>query len=253
MSIREFLKTTLPEPLKNAIKKAFRPIINLVLQKEYEELRFWRQRFEMDNGKFKNDFYSKLLLNMAEESCDRFLEGKIVADFGCGPRGSLVWAKSANLKIGIDVLADGYADTFTEDIKSHGMIYVKSTEKVIPIPSEFVDVLFTLNAIDHVNNFPIMCAEILRIIKPGGLFVGGFNLEEPATACEPHQLNEQLIQTHLLNNLEIESYRITRKGPPENHFEPFFTGNLSYEQGEEGYLWVRASKPNRIPSKASDK
>ena len=250
MSIREFLKNTLPEPVKSVIKNAFRPIINLILKKEYEELRFWRQRHEMENGKFNNDFYSTLLLNMAEESCDEFLEGKIVADFGCGPRGSLVWIKSAAIKIGIDVLTDKYSDTFSEDIKSHGMIYVKSTEKVIPIPSEFVDVLFTLNAIDHVNNFQGMCAEILRIIKPGGLFVGGFNLEEPATACEPHQLNEQLIKSNLLNNLEIESYRITRKGPPENHFEPFFTGNLAYEQGEEGYLWVKARKPNMTPSKS---
>lgn len=242
MSIRKLLKTNLPVPLKNTIKQVFRPIMNLVLQKHYEELRFWKQRFEDENGKFKNDFYSELLLNMAEEKCDNFLKGKTVADFGCGPRGSLVWAKSADLRIGIDVLIDLYANEFTEDITSHNTIYVKSTEKVIPLPNEFVDVLFTLNAMDHVNNFTVMCSEALRIIKPGGLFIGGFNLEEPPTACEPHQLNEQIIRTNLLDYLQIESLRITKKGPPDNIFEPFFTGNLSYNEGEEGFLWVRARK-----------
>ena len=242
MSIRQFLKTTLPEPVKSTIKKVFRPVINRILQKDYEELRYWRGRFEIDNQKFKNDHYSEIMLQMAEESCDSFLKGKVVAYFGCGPRGSLAWAKSADLRIGIDVLVDQYADAFTEDITSHEMIYLKSTEKVIPLPPEFVDILFTLNAIDHVDNFSTMCAEMLRVIKPNGLFIGGFNLEEPATACEPHQLNEQLIKSNLLDHLKIESYRITRKGPPENLFEPFFTGNLSYDQGEEGYLWVKARK-----------
>jgi len=49
------------------------------------------------------------------------------------------------------------------------MIYLKSTEKVIPLPSEFVDIIFTVNAIDHVNNFEIMCDEIIRVLKPGGI------------------------------------------------------------------------------------
>lgn len=56
-----------------------------------------------------------------------------------------------------------------DNIISHGMIYLKSTEKVIPLPSEFVDIIFTVNAIDHVNNFEIMCDEIIRVLKPGGI------------------------------------------------------------------------------------
>ena len=98
-----------------------------------------------------------------------------------------------------------------------------------------MDVLFTLNAIDHVNDFAGMYAELLRVIEPGGLYVGGSNLEEPAIACEPNQLNEQLNKSNLLDNLEIESYRITREGPTEIFFEPFFTGNLSYEQLRGGF------------------
>ena len=88
-----------------------------------------------------------------------------------------------------------------------------------------------------------MCAEILRVIKPGGLFIGSFNLEEPATACEPQQLNESIIRDNLLNSLEILSYRITKKGPDDDPYSAFFNGSMSYESGDEGFLWVKAMKP----------
>ena len=58
------------------------------------------------------------------------------------------------------------------------MCYVRSTEKTIPLPSNYVDVLFTLNAIDHVARFEVMCKEILRILAPGGDFFASFNLDD---------------------------------------------------------------------------
>lgn len=182
------------------------------------------------------------MLSMAQENDKSFLEGKIVADFGCGPRGSLVWANSALLRIGIDILADKYADHFKANIISHGMLYIKLSEKVIPIPSDFVDILFTLNALDHVEDFETICNELIRIIKPGGDFIGSFNLEEPPTICEPQKLTENIIKEKLLNYLEVKSYRITSRGPDENLYAPFFNGNLHYEEGQFGFLWVRAKK-----------
>ena len=238
MSSAHILKTIIPEPIKNILH----PIRNRYLKKNVAELSYWRSRPEIDKGKFNNSHYEKRMLAMAEESSDNFLKGKIVADFGCGPRGSLVWARPALLRIGIDVLADRYADEFTNNITSHGMIYLKSTENVIPLPSDFVDIMFTLNAIDHVDNFSVMCAEIMRVLKPGGQFIGSFNLEEPASPCEPQQLNEKIIKEHLLDNMEVQSYRITNKGSKEDLYAPFFNGSLSYEPGQEGFLWVRARK-----------
>ncbi len=240
MSIKQVLRTVFPKPTSDGL----RPIPNRLPEKGVEELSFWRSRLEIDQGQFKNSHYERLMLAMAEESNDNFLKGKIVADFGCGPRGSLVWARSAILRIGIDVLADRYADEFSSNILSHGMIYLKSTEKVIPLPSEFVDILFTLNAIDHVDNFSVMCAEIVRVLKPGGQFIGSFNLEEPASHCEPQQLNEELVKNNLLNDLEIQSYRITKQGSKDDFYGPFFSGSLSYESGEQGILWVKARKPS---------
>lgn len=221
-----------------------RPITKALGIKYIYEHFYWKMGFKKYGETLENDRYEPLMLAIAEEQNDDFLSGKVIADFGCGPRGSLCWAKSALIRIGIDVLADRYADSFKNVITSHNMIYVKSTEKVIPIPSNFIDVMFTLNAIDHVDDFPTMCTEVLRVLKPGGLLIGSFNLEEPPTLWEPQTLSVDDVQKNLLDFLEVESFRISRQGPEvDNEYAPFFEGNTTYEKGEEGFLWVRAKKP----------
>lgn len=241
----KWLRRPIPEP----IKVLLRPIINLFKDRYASELSFWRSKFEEDNRVFKNEWYQRLMLAIAEQNDDEFLRGKIVADFGCGPRGSLVWAKSASLRIGIDVLADRYSDEFSSNIIDHGMIYLKSTEKVIPLPSDFVDVMFTLNALDHVKDFSAICREIIRVIKPEGLFIGSFNLEEPPTPTEPQSLNEEIIRKNLLNFLEVQSYRVTNQITNEGDngiYSPFFDGSASYQQGQKGILWVKAKLGGKI-------
>jgi ubiquinone/menaquinone biosynthesis C-methylase UbiE len=141
------------------------------------------------------------------------------------------------------VLADRYADAFESAITTHDMIYLKATEKVIPLPSNFVDVMFTMNAIDHVDDFPKMCKEILRVLKPHGLFIGSINLEEAPTLWEPQTLSLDTVRRNLLDFLEIESYRVSKQGPePDKEYAPFFDGNMEYEEGEEGFLWVKGRK-----------
>ena len=127
------------------------------------------------------------------------------------------------------------------------MVYVKSTENVIPVPSGFFDVLFTRNAMDHVNNFESMCNEILRVLKSGGEFIGSFNIEEPPTICEPQCLTEVRIKNHLLNYMDIASYRIAGAGPENAPYKNLFENNLVYEHGQRGYLWVRTRKKPSIP------
>lgn len=248
---RSTLREITPEPVKALLRpfrlrmaKRRRHAELAKLSKCESELRFWRTRPRSEAGKLDNSHFKRIMLAMAGEETSDFITGKFVADFGCGPRGSLVWATSAALRIGIDVLADVYADEFTDDLLSHGTVYVKSTERVIPLPSNFVDVMFTLNAIDHVDHFAQMCNELVRVLKPGGLLIGSFNLEEPASKCEPQQLNEDLVKEHLLDALQCETYRVTAKPSDGKHqYSGFLEGNLSYVPGQQGYLWVRAKKP----------
>jgi len=229
---------SIPEPLVLLL----RPIAKILKFKYYYELLYWKIGFKNYGKVLEKERYGPIMLAMADEKDDRFLNGKIVADFGCGPRGSLCWAKSALLRIGIDVLVDRYADNFKDVLISHNMIYLKSTEKVIPLPSDFVDVMYTLNAIDHVDNFTIMCNEILRVLKPGGLFIGSFNLGGQATLWEPQALTLEKIKSELLDYLEIVSYRLSGQGPDDHEYAFFNDGNLNYKEGDKGFLWVRGKK-----------
>ena len=230
-------KESLPCPLKKILRH-----VRLCFYNKYDiELAFWRSRLKIDQDTFCNTHYQRLMLAMAEEPDDSFLEGKIIADFGCGPRGSLCWAKSARLRFGIDVLAERYAEEFRDNIITHNMVYLKSTETAIPLPSKSIDVMFTLNAIDHVDNFPVTCAEIIRVMKPRGILIASFNLEEPLSKEKPQKLNENIIKKHLLNQMKIISYRITNKSG-KNIYDPFFSGKLDYQTGQEGILWVKAIK-----------
>lgn len=234
---------TMFDSVPRSVVSVLSPVTRFLRIKPFYELMYWKIGFRKYGAVLENERYRPIMLAIAEEKDDTFLAGKIVADFGCGPRGSLSWAKSAAIRIGIDVLADRYADNFESTITTHDMIYLKATEKVIPLPSNFVDVMFTLNAIDHVDDFPKMCREILRVLKPQGLFIGSINLEEAPTLWEPQTLNIDTVRKNLLDFLEIDSYRVSRQGPEvDNEYAPFFEGNMEYEEGEEGFLWVRGRK-----------
>lgn len=227
-------------------KRLLRPLYDLSqrYRSKYDsEHAYWESQFAAEGGRFENRYYRPTMLAMALEPDGAFLAGKVVADFGCGPRGSLAWAEAAQLRLGIDVLADRYIERFGPELIQHGMVYVRSTEHLIPLPSDFVDVMFTVNALDHVDDYDAMCREILRVIKPGGELIGSFNLGESPTRTEPQTLDEARIRAGLLNHLDVLSYRTTRRGPDHSLYANFLSGDLTYNPGEPGYLWVRARKP----------
>ncbi len=228
----------LPEP----IKKLIRPLGSRLVRKDVAELSYWKSKHRTEGGTFGNDHYQRLMLAMAEKPSDSFLKAKVVADFGCGPRGSLAWAGAASMRIGIDLLASRYVDAFPNDIRNHDMVYLTSTERMIPLPRSFVDIMFTINAMDHVKWFEVMCDEILRVLKPGGLFIGSFNLGERSTATEPQTLTEERIQTALLDRMQVISYQVSNQGPPGKAYQPFFDGDLRYDHSTPGILWIRAAR-----------
>ena len=114
---------------------------------------------------------------------------------------------------------------------------------MIPFPSNYVDVLFTLSGRDHVDNCEVMCPEVQRVLRSGGEFIGSFNLNGPATPCEPQTLTEGLVRTHLLDHLEVTSCRKARRNDgPGDLYDNLYTDNLNFVEGEMGFLWVRGRK-----------
>lgn len=211
-----------------------------------EELKYWIGRYNAENHSFENGFYKKIMLGMAQELDDSFLKNKIVVDFGCGPRGSLAWTQAPKLRIGVDVLIDRYFDCFGKEMYDN-YLYIKSTEKYIPIPSEFADVVYTMNSMDHTNNFEVILNELFRILKPGGELIGSFNMNEPATPCEPQSLTYELLRELLFPKLKIQhkltAFNGAKLKPPRGTYDCFFDQSMSQpSETDLSILWFRGKK-----------
>lgn len=207
------------------------------------ELRYWKERYTKEGGLLLNDSYEKLMLSIANEQDDSFLAGKNVVDFGCGPRGSLIWAKSANNRIGVDVLSQRYIECFPTEYLKHNMIYVASTEASIPIPNDFADVVYSVNSLDHVKNLGQMCDEIRRILKPGGEVIGSFNLNHVPDRAEPQRISESMLRDSLFKGYEMIHWWVSAPGPVDDLYQPLFSRQLIDPGNGEAYLWARARKP----------
>jgi SAM-dependent methyltransferase len=205
--------------------------------KHAHEFRFWRKRWRDEGRCLRNGHYERLMLAMAGEPDQSFLKDKIVADFGCGPRGSLCWATQARERIGIDVLAEAYKHL---GAARHNVRYVRSTEHEIPLASGSVDVLFTLNAMDHVHNLDVMCGELLRILKPCGALIGSFNLDEETGVSEPQSLTPEMLEQHLLRHLEVRSRRVAPKSKTDIY--EYFFKPAPADFRSTRLLWVRGEK-----------
>lgn len=217
---------------------------NITMDKYDFELSYWQNQYKKEGGRFNNTHYKALMLAIAEEENDDFWQGRVVADFGCGPRGSLAWTDTPAIKLGIDVLASRYMKLFGDELKTHNMVYVVSDEKRIMIPDNYVDCLLTMNSLDHVADMGAMVSEILRILKPGGQLLASFNLNEPPTVCEPLTLTEELLNEHFLKYFKIISYRKAFKDEKEISSINLFKSQRVYEpdNNQPILLWVKGEK-----------
>lgn len=208
---------------------------------KYEgEMSFWKAYYVREG--FDNSVYRKMMLNILGEENDECFKDKVVVDFGCGPQGSLVWTDAPKTKIGVDVLATKYFEAFPEELQNHNMIYVQSSEEVIPLPSEYADYLITINSLDHVYNLDVIANEIRRILKQGGTLLGSFNLNEPETECEPQKLTIDKLDKYLLSRFDIIECKLYIKGKGTiNHIKDLDA--IDDEIGNsEGILWIKAVK-----------
>lgn len=232
----EIVRAKVPKPVKRALSPFIRPFTN----KYRSELNYWRNRHRTEGGQFRNEWYAQTMLAMAGEADASFLKSKVVADFGCGPRGSLAWLEEAT-RVGIDVLSTAYSREFPNDLRRHGMIYVTSTEHLIPMPDNSVDVMYSMNSLDHTANLQEMCSEILRVMKPDAELIASFNLHEPPTAAEPQVLTEELLHQVLLRHFEPRNVRFGRHQDDDTYLE-MRTGQSTYEKGKQGYMWFRGQR-----------
>lgn len=170
--------------------------------KSEAELNYWKNQYT--KKQFTNcwyEYYYTENFNIAKK--DYF--NKKILDIGCGPLGSLEWVSENANCFGLDPLANDYCKNF--DCKNHRMTYIKSNSENIPFPDEYFDYVTSINSLDHVDNVENTLSEIHRVLLPKGLLLIIVEINHPPTICEPHELNETLIeQIKGFNVLQCDFY-----------------------------------------------
>jgi SAM-dependent methyltransferase len=189
-----------------------------VEDKNTGELQFW-EGWVAENGPGPEpDYYRKFMMDMGDIRDEKFFADRVCLDIGCGPMGSLTWLRNARFAIGLDPLAEAY---MRFGIERHSMLYLATSAERIPLPTGYVDIVFSMNSLDHVDQLFAVCKEVRRVLKPGGFFIGSLNLDEPPTLEEPWTLTEELLEEHLFKGWEKQFYKIRPKLHDPSHFGPY--------------------------------
>jgi len=104
------------------------------------------------------------------------IEGKVVLDIGCGTGGpDIVIASTLNPEkiIGIDV-EPNLVEQGKRNVEKADLQHLVELQLVepgpLPFPSESVGVVFSKDSLIHVEDKKALYCEILRVLKPGGIF-----------------------------------------------------------------------------------
>ncbi len=246
-NIRNAMNRILPEPLCLRIYSSWftqkmRTAVFHLPSKRETELGFWKKMYKEHGGEFKYE-YKKMMTEAGDITDESFFDNRIVVDIGCGPGGSLCWIEKAKARIGVDPLTERYT---AFGIEKHDMVYLQACAEKIPLPSRYADVIFCVNSLDHVDNPVKAMAEIRRILKPGGHFIGSINLRKITTINEPHRLTESGLREYLFKGWIREYYlirpegeqlgdlyRLFRDDPPEGYRPGFMILRCRYQKPDQ--------------------
>jgi SAM-dependent methyltransferase len=214
------LARSLPEPLKRPLRWCRDRLVRPAppRDKHEAELSFWDDYVAQTGPEAETEYYQRFMLAMGNISDAGFFKDKVCLDIGCGPKGSLTWLRDARAAIGIDPLAEQYRRF---GIDRHPMLYLACGVESIPLTTAYADVIFSMNSLDHVDDLPRACAEIRRVLGPGGHFIASLNLDEPPTVEEPWTLTESWLAEHLFRGWEQEYYAVRPRLDDPRHFGPY--------------------------------
>ena len=136
------------------------------------EYKWWQRYLKKKNAdeylRWKESYWQELLKPISKHCSSP--EGKIILDAGCGPAG-IFMALKGNSVDAIDPLLDKYRQLPHFQPRR----FPWTTFKNIPIESldqtEKYDIIFCMNAINHVNDIALCYANLVNALKPDGIIV----------------------------------------------------------------------------------
>ena len=177
---------------------------------QWFELRWWKQYLKNKDTtaylNWKQQYWKKVLQQLEPELLVR--SHMSVADLGCGPSGIYMAVKECKVTA-IDPLLDAYEKNtavFNKGMYPH--VQFISTTLEAYRPEQPFDVVFCMNAINHVNNYEQALNTLQQCSKPGGnvaitidahnhrFFKYLFRLI-PGDVLHPHQFDLNEYKQHL--------------------------------------------------------
>lgn len=130
--------------------------------------------------------------------------GMRVLDVGCGPHGGLIGFQDCE-KYGLDHLVGEY-QRIGYPLEEHGISYLDCKSEEMPFREGFFNAVLCVNALDHVDRLEPTIAEIARVLREGGRFIGQFNFHDRPTGTEPICLEHgKLMELCSRHRLQLKS------------------------------------------------
>jgi SAM-dependent methyltransferase len=153
-------------------------------------------------GRRRQEARAQVLRVLREAGIDdeQYFAGKVVLEIGPGAVG-FPEACGARVALAVEPLAPRLAE--------HGLlldgdaVYLPVGAEAIPLLDSSVDVVVARNSLDHVADPAAVCAEVARILRPGGTFILNVDIDHAPTATEPHGFTLEDVRA-LVAGFEVE-------------------------------------------------
>lgn len=179
--------------------------------KMLSEIDFWHGICDDPNYEPANRYQG--ILQDVFQLEDEFFVGKKMLDIGCGPKGSLDYFSMADLRIGLDPVAEGYLQfEVSRGITEH----VCAVAECMPFIDQAFQIVISLNSLDHVDNLDPVISEIDRVLSIGGYFILYTEIHDEPTITEP------MVMTWDINKRFKNFREVFRKEIEKDSFTRFF-------------------------------
>jgi len=131
---------------------------------------------------------------------DDYFAGKVVLEIGPGAVG-FPEACGARVALAVEPLAPRLAEAGL--LIEGDAVYLAVGAEAIPVLDGSVDVVVARNSLDHVVDPAAVCAEVRRILRPGGTFILNVDIDHAPTPTEPHAFTLDDVRA-LVEDFDVE-------------------------------------------------
>lgn len=142
---------------------------------------------------------------------DDWAAERSVIEIGAGPYPSIAQTRRGwKRAVAVDPLARGYVEEglLPKSPICDDVVYIEAPGESIPLAGNFADLVIIENCLDHVSDPASVCAEILRLLKPGGMIWFFVDFSDHADHMHPHPMNEARVR-ELLRDFQMVAEEFT--------------------------------------------